>query len=137
MLSRNEKIIKLRKQGKIYRKIGNKFGITTERARQICNPVKKTPVFYCKKHNKKYRIECPFCKLDKYYNDILNENGNLAKEIKMLKVPDRRDDKVWKRRILIRKLHDEFRFPLRRIARLLKQDNSTILYSYKKIKGRS
>ena len=132
---RNEEIKKLRKQGQTYNKIGNKFKITSERVRQICHPevVKKVPVFFCEKHNKKYTKECPLCKIDKCYDEILSNNGNLKKEINIIRNLGRKDYEVQKKRILIRKLYDEFNFPFVRIAKLIGQDRTTVSYNYQKV----
>ena len=125
---RNKKIKKERKKGTTYEKISKIHGITKERVRQICSGEK--PPLYCKKHNKKYRGICPFCRIDEQYKKILNENGNLKDEIKKLKGKDRNEDLVRKRKILITKLHDEFYFSFRRIGQLLGRDHSTIMYNY-------
>jgi excisionase family DNA binding protein len=43
MTSRHDEIIRLRREGLTYAKIGHRFGITKERVRQIVKPVKPSP----------------------------------------------------------------------------------------------
>jgi excisionase family DNA binding protein len=48
MISRNDEIVKLRKDGLTYAEIGRRFGITKERVRQILTPKPPKPALHSK-----------------------------------------------------------------------------------------
>jgi len=125
---RNKEIIKLHNEGKTYDWIAEKFNITKARVGQIYTK-KDIPMQFCDKHNKKYRKECPFCKIDKEFSVIL-ENKDLIQEIEELKIQCRDEDVVRRRQILITKLIDEYFFSFSRVGQLLERDHSTIMHSY-------
>jgi len=126
---RNKEIEKLYKQGLTFKEIGERYEISKTRVWQIHHAY-RLKIYYCKKHNKKYTIECPLCKIDKYYNNILNQNGNLKDEIIKLNKKGRQENNIRKKKIIVAKLRDKFHFPFRRIANLFNCHHSSIIYLY-------
>lgn len=131
---RNEEIRKLhkgteRKKGKTYEVLSRDYGISKSRIGQICSP-KNSIFFYCKRHDRKYNKVCSFCDLDTNYLLFLGKNGNLRDEIKSLRKRDRTEIMSRKRKILITKLHEDFKYSFRRIGQSLERDHTTILHLY-------
>lgn len=129
---RNKKIIKEYKDGKgkvRYSDLAEEYGVTKSRIGQIILE-KNHKVFICKRHSRKYRTECPDCKISGYYLNVLDNNGDIRKEIEMLKNADRSLRNVRKKKILITKLRDEFEFSFLRIGVLLKMHYSSVSYLY-------
>lgn len=131
---RNKEIEKLYKKGLTFKEIGFKYKISKNRVWQIYHQ-KDHKVFYCKKHNKKYTTQCPFCKIDKYYNNILSQNGNIKDEIIKLNKQGRQSDNVRKKKIIIVQLRDKFHFPFTRIANLFNYHHSSIIHLYYSFKN--
>ena len=126
-MNRDLKIKKLHKQGLSYSVLAKKFNLSRARIGQICTEI---PTKYCKKHNKRYKIECPLCKIDNYYKDILMKNGNILEEIKQIKRGGRKAENVRKAQILVTELRDRFNFSFRRIGQLLGRHYSSIIHLY-------
>jgi len=140
---RNKEIRKLhkgskRKKKKTYKQLAKDYGVTDSRIGQICSP-KNSIFFYCERHKKKYTKVCPFCDLDANYPLLLEDNGNLKSEMKLLRKRDRTAITSRKRKILITKLYEEFEYSFRRIGQSLERDHTTIghLYHHYKVEIKS
>jgi len=127
---RNEKIKELRKSMTL-QTIGQKFGISRERVRQICHPVQ-----LCLKHKREFRLFCAVCREErrkiktrtfKEYEIQLSKNLiNKEKEIRRLKVYSRKQHLVLERAILVKNLRDSnLSFP--QIGKLLHRDHTSIM----------
>ncbi|NCN86940.1 hypothetical protein GW932_03825 [archaeon] len=127
--NRNQEIQDLHKRGKTFQELAGVFGLTRSRIWQICSSHDK-PIFHCKKHNRNYTKECPFCKIDSYYTEVLRKNGDIKVEIEKLRLKNRNAENVRKRKILVTKLRDEFNFSFRKIGQLLDRHYSSIIYLY-------
>ncbi len=122
MNKRNKEIIKLRKKNNTLHVIALKYGISSERVRQILN-TDKFP---------KYKIR-ELKKYEEYLKKIkILMRKNLMQEIIRLSKPDRRNKTVIERIVLIKILKDEYRFSFSKIGFLLNKDRTTISHNYKK-----
>ena len=120
----------LRKKDFTLKQIGDKFGVTGERIRQILD--KKKPQ-YCRKHNIQFTSKCKYCYQETHYQKLLKSNlrkHNLDEEINRLAKRDRRGETIVQRKLLIKKLHDELKLSFSAIGRLLKRHHSTIIWLY-------
>jgi len=127
---RKKKIEALRAKGLTYEKIGEQFGITKERIRQILT----FKVEYCERHKRKFIGTCIYCKTEDEYvkkvKSILREN--IFDQIFLLIPHTRKREVVMKRSAVIRALKDNYHFKFSEIAKLMERDLSTIKYLYKK-----
>lgn len=123
LVKRDREIKKLRFEKRLkYQVIGDKFGITQERVRQICDnrPINKEDLLlkvanqYVKKFKGKINAK------------------ELLEDISLFSKPDRTKATVIKRDALIAYLYDELDFSFLEIARLLNRDHTTIVHSYRK-----
>ena len=129
-LKQEKEIIKLRKIGKSYVEIGKIMGLSKTRIWQIYTKPFSSPALCCKKHRRHYRKECSLCSIDDYYKQTLEHNGDIREEIEKLKNANREMENVRKKKILVTKLRDEFHFSFPRIAQLLNNHYSSIMYLY-------
>jgi len=133
MASVLKQIKSLRDEGKTLKEIGEMLHtpISSERVRQILNPVEKE---FCDKHKRQYTKTCRFCYVEKQYDKIIDDiiKNNLQLEVERLSIPNRSKEVVIQRIMLIRKLKDEYHMSLRQIGFLLKRDHTDISYLYKK-----
>ena len=123
MEQRNRKIKKLRQQKWSYKKIGEKYSITSERVRQILNnntiPKRKDII---KQLREEYK---------KRFNDKLSQK-HFFEDIEILSKPSRKQEDVIKRNILIIYLYDELEISFFKIAILLRRHHTSVMYLYKK-----
>jgi hypothetical protein len=115
------------------KRIGDKFGVTQERIRQI---LQKKEQKFCKKHHIKYLKVCRYCYNETNYKNLLQSNirkHNLNEEIERLSKKDRRGEVVLQRKLLVRKLHDdkEFKLSFSAIGKLLHRHHSSIIFLYR------
>jgi len=133
-IKRNEEIIRLHNEGITYEKLAKKYNVSKSRIGQICSP-KEEFYYYCEKHDKRFKTKCPICEIDEKYGDELDDSFNLMKEIDYLKIPNRKDYIVRKRKILVTKLIDEKLFSISQVADLLDMDRASIIHLYESYKG--
>lgn len=135
---RNKQIVRLRKDGFTLKEIGRMYSISPERVRQVLNF--KPCQYYCKKHKKRYRRSCNFCTLQesfyKKYDNLLvlalTDNQALLDEINEMKKADRSPEQVLKRRLLVKKLRDEFKMSFLQMGKLFDRHHTTIMNLYYK-----
>lgn len=121
---RREDILKLYKTHSL-REIGEQYGISGERVRQIIKGEGR--VDYVLMVEKEYAEKV---------GDILKKN--FKREIRRLSTPDRRQEIVAQRRAVVRELYDNYGYSFPAIGRLLNRDHSSIINLYKtKVYGRS
>jgi len=135
---RNKEIIKLHtgtedKKGLTYDVLADKYKVSKARIGQICSP-KEITYYYCEKHNKKFIDKCPLCDIDEKYDSELDSLFRLIEEINLLKIPNRKDVLVRKRKILVTKLIDEHRFSVPEVSKLMEMDASSITHLYNSFK---
>lgn len=116
---RNNKIRQWRKDGKTFSWIGKETNLHPERVRQIC----LTSVDRELKRNQLIVTYKEFLNSDVDYQKLLNQ-------IYALSLPDRKQETVEKRRILVRHLHDNLNVSFYKIAILLKRNHSSISNLY-------
>lgn len=127
---RNDKIKKLRKEGKTYKEISFLFNLTPERVRQI---VADNCTRRCKIHNVCISNGyCLSCKRESDFKIALEQSGkDIYEQIKRLSIKNRSRSFVIQRSILIKKLKDQG-MSFVQIGKLLKRDHSSIMYLYYK-----
>jgi hypothetical protein len=140
---RNEEIRIMRAEGKKLREIGEAFGLTRERARQILLPQQ-----YCEKHDKTYTIAyCRKCRKEKEREELLAMflpagrvplsslvDSSLVESLQQLRPYDRRQPVVQRRDMMILYLRDIKKLSFPAIGELLGRDHTTITSSYYRIK---
>lgn len=131
-MNKKQHIKGLRELGFTFQEIGNRFGITAERVRQIL--IEKS---FCKKHQKEYIKICIKClrenqeqKYQKNIKKIIKDN--LMVEIKRLKQNNRDKELIIQKTILIKKLRNEYKLSFSKIALLLERDRTSIKNLYDK-----
>lgn len=135
---RNQEIIKLHKgtkdkKGLTYDVLADEYKISKARIGQICSPKEKV-YYYCERHDKRFTKKCPFCEIDDNYAKTLDDPDILKSEIEFLRKPDRTEQVVRKRKILVTKLFDDFKLSPRSISELLEMDRTSILHLYESYK---
>ena len=126
MEKRNKQIKELRKKGLTYKKIGQRFNITTERIRQI--------IFFNNKkvkNNLKKILQEVEEKYQKKFNDKLSQKEFIEDIILFSKKSNKQKDVIG-RQILIRYLYDELKISFVKIGILLQRNHSTIIHLYYK-----
>ena len=126
MEKRNKQIKELRKKGLTYKKIGQRFNITTERIRQI--------IFFNNKkvkNNLKKILQEVEEKYQKKFNDKLSQKEVIEDIILFSKKSNKQKDVIG-RQILIRYLYDELKISFVKIGILLQRNHSTIIHLYYK-----
>src|SRR5579872_363949 len=120
------KIKELRTKGETLSEIGRKFHVTAERIRQI---LAQKEVHRCLTHKLYYKEQCYLCVEQEVYSKILLKlkKDNLRSEIRKLSVQDRSKEVVIRRKLLVKKLHDNYKMSFRKIGKELKRDHSTIM----------
>jgi hypothetical protein len=125
-----ETVKKLRGRKWTLKRIGDRYGVTSERIRQILNKKKSK---YCEKHKVQFVTKCKHCFQEANYKKVVKgtiKKHNLEKEIARLSKKDRRGEIVVQRKLLIKKLHDELHMSFNEISRLLKRHHTTIAWLY-------
>jgi len=113
--------------------IGSKLNppITGERVRQILQSKEKA---LCDTHQIYYTKSCRYCNYEKNYQKLLDtiKKRHLEEEIGILSQIGRSGEQVLKRKLLIKKLHDDpdLKMSFSKIAKLLKRDRTTISAYY-------
>ena len=126
MEKRNKQIKELRKKGLTYKKIGQRFNITTERIRQI--------IFFNNKkvkNNLKKILQEVEEKYQKKFNDKLSQKEFIEDIILFSKKSNKQKDVIG-RQILTRYLYDELKISFVKIGILLQRNHSTIIHLYYK-----
>jgi chromosomal replication initiation ATPase DnaA len=119
METRNYKIKELRLLKKWpISKIALKYGVTTERVRQIVAEEDKDKIrkVIAQRYTQKF-------KNDPSFNDLIQD-------IEILSRASRKKENVIKRRILIRYLYDELGIPFEKIGFLLDRDHTSVMNLY-------
>ena len=122
IIQRNREIQELRNSGLTYKKIGEKFKITSERVRQILD----TKIL---KPDRDLVLRVLKIKYKKIFNDKLTQK-QLLEDIEYLSKEGRKGEDVARRNVLIKYLHDELELPFLKIGVLLHRNHTTIIYSY-------
>lgn len=119
---RNKQIKELRytKQWR-YKAIGEKFGISVERVRQICDEREAN------KEDLLLKVADAYAK--KFQGEKIGAK-EILEDIALLSNQDRSKPTVIKRNALITYLHEELGFSFLAIGRLLNRDHSTIMHAY-------
>ncbi len=133
---RNEEIRKMRRPRFTLRQIGNKFGITSERVRQILLRMRRK-YEQCRRHGVLYFGTCRHCINEKSYKKKLRDMGpEIKAEIARLAVKGRTGEMVQERNLLIQHLVEKKGFSFSRVAQLLHRSHSTISKTYKRFGAR-
>jgi hypothetical protein len=128
-MTRKEKIIKLQKQGKTLKDIGAQFHISGERVRQILDSK------FCDVHKINYFGTCKYCKVEKEYAKSLSKltKDSLSKELVKLSKKGRQSVPSLMRKMLIKKMVDDYSLSFSDIGRKIKRDRTTVSsYYYQK-----
>ena len=127
---RNKRIHELRKQEKPFTEIGKKYGISASRVQQIYNDL-ENPSRFCNVHKKVYKIQCQFCRIAERYPGLLTNLGSILREVETLKNTKSRDAlTVRKRKMVVRKLKDDYKLSYVQIGFMMNLDRTTIMYHY-------
>lgn len=124
----NQKILTFRKTHTLL-ETGKKFNLTAERVRQIEQLKDRQR---CDKHKRYFYNRCSFC-LNEFYKDYLDKlsYGQILKEVEKEAKNKKRDWVSTQRRVyLIEFLRIKYEKSFAEIAKLLKRDQSTIIYLY-------
>lgn len=112
---------KLRKMGLTYEELGKRYGKTSERMRQLLNPIK---YLRCAKHRMRYITKCYKCQIDQEYANLTHEQ--IVLKIHKLKKHNRSKELVYERKKLINVLMKKFKHSPGFIGKLLDRDLTTI-----------
>lgn len=119
--TRDQKIKEIREQKTLtLESIGNKYGITGERVRQILNDTD------LKRKQRYSKIQYDYIT---HIKSIIDDH--LLEEIERLSKPDRSKELVVQRSALIKTLHDKYDFSFRQLGILFERDHSTIINLYR------
>ena len=129
--NRKQKIMELRKRGMKLAKIGlmQKPPISSERVRQILESDKRV---LCKKHNIMTLGVCKYCAVENDWKKGLDgyPKIELEREIKTLSKRGRGAVVSLKRKILIKKIKDEWGLSFSELGRRFNRDRTTISNYY-------
>jgi len=128
---RLRKITLLRKKGSTLKEIGDAFGISQERVRQLITQKKYKKCF---SHHIKFLILCPYCEIKNSYLKILSRiiknSRSLLYEAKRLSELDRKKVSIIQKAIFIKTVKNSLHYSFNKIARLLKKHHSSIINLY-------
>jgi len=130
-----KQIIELRKKGYTLKEIGNKFGVSSERIRQIIK-YSKLKKKSCRKHHVGFYDHCSVCEIIESYSnylEIIKNNDDLIQiECDRLSNTDRSKDLVIMRSLFIKFLFDVKKLNFSKVGRLLKRHHTSIRNLYLK-----
>lgn len=109
-------------EGATLKSVGEKYGLSAERIRQIVNPKEYQ---YCEKHDHKYEDRCLYHDLDEVYNREI-PMPELMETIHRLKDTGREKPVVYEKKLIINYLRNHFRLTPGFIGTLFDQDITTI-----------
>jgi transcriptional regulator with XRE-family HTH domain len=101
--------------------LAKRYGVSYERARQIRKGEEERRLKQIEKIRKEYK---------KNVNELIR--NNLTSEIKRLSNKGRQKKIIIQKTILIKALKDNFNYSITNIAKLFKNDHTTIMYLYLK-----
>ena len=115
------------------KEVGKKYNLTSERIRQIINPIK---LKICEKHKTRFVNFCLLCFIEKEYPKILNKIIKDPQKIKLEFIRLSKSDKtkitVLQKVLLIKMVVNKLNKSILEVSKLLRKDYNSVKYLYEK-----